>query len=120
MVPRINLKQKLSLFTDLWSPKIVADLNDSHVKLVKVKGEFVWHSHADEDELFLILHGRLIMELRDGTLTLEPGEFVVIPRQVEHRPVAAEEVHLLLIEPKSIKHTGDVVEARTVTEWERL
>jgi mannose-6-phosphate isomerase-like protein (cupin superfamily) len=120
MVPRINLKQKLSLFTDLWSPKIVADLNDSHVKLVKVKGEFVWHSHADEDELFLILHGRLIMELRDGTLTLEPGEFVVIPRRVEHRPVAAEEVHLLLIEPKSIKHTGDVVEARTVTEWERL
>jgi mannose-6-phosphate isomerase-like protein (cupin superfamily) len=120
MVPSINLQQKLSLFTDLWSPKIVADLNDSHVKLVKVKGAFVWHSHADEDELFLVLRGRLTIELRDGSLTLEPGEFVVIPKGVEHRPVAPEEVHLLLIEPKGIKHTGEVVESRTVTEWQRL
>lgn len=120
MVPKINLREKLGRFSDHWSPKIVADLNDSHVKVVKIQGEFVWHHHADEDELFLVLHGRLIMELRDGSLTLEPGEFVVIPKGVEHRPVAPEEVHLLLIEPKGIKHTGNVVEARTVTEWERL
>jgi len=120
MITKVNLQQKLSLFSDHWSPKIVADLNDSHVKLVKVRGQFVWHQHADEDELFLILHGRLIIELRDATLTLDPGEFVVIPRGVEHRPVAREEVHLLLVEPKVIKHTGDVVEARTVTDWQRL
>ncbi len=120
MVPKINLREKLGRFSDHWSPKIVADLNDSHVKVVKIQGEFVWHHHADEDELFLVLHGRLVMELRDGSLTLEPGEFVVIPKGVEHRPVAPEEVHLLLIEPKGIKHTGNVVEARTVTEWERL
>lgn len=120
MVPKINLREKLGRFSDHWSPKIVADLNDSHVKVVKIQGEFVWHHHAEEDELFLVLHGRLIMELRDGNLTLEPGELVVIPKGVEHRPVAPEEVHLLLIEPKGIKHTGNVVEARTVTEWERL
>jgi len=120
MVVKINLREKLALFTDHWSPKILADLNDSHVKVVKVRGEFVWHKHAEEDELFLILHGRLTMELRDGSLTLEPGEFVVIPRGVEHRPIAEEEVHLLLIEPKGIKHTGGVVDPRTVTEWQRL
>jgi len=120
MVVKINLREKLALFTDHWSPKILADLNDSHVKVVKVRGEFVWHNHAEEDELFLILHGRLTMELRDGSLTLEPGEFVVIPRGVDHRPIAEEEVHLLLIEPKGIKHTGGVEDPRIVTEWQRL
>jgi mannose-6-phosphate isomerase-like protein (cupin superfamily) len=120
MVTKINLREKLARFSDQWSPKILADLNDSHVKVAKVEGEFVWHSHADEDELFLILHGRLVIELRDGAVTLDPGEFVVIPKGVEHRPVAAEEVHLLLIEPKGIQHTGGVVDARTVTDWERL
>lgn len=120
MVSKINLKEKLGRFSDHWNPRIVADLNDSHVKLVKLQGEFVWHRHDDEDELFLILHGRLRMELRDGNLTLDPGELVVIPRGVEHRPVAAEEVHLLLVEPKAIRHTGDVVDSRTVTEWQRI
>jgi len=120
MVVKINLREKLALFTDHWSPKILADLNDSHVKVVKVRGEFVWHNHAEEDELFLILHGRLTMELRDSSLTLEPGEFVVIPRGVDHRPIAEEEVHLLLIEPKGIKHTGGVEDPRIVTEWQRL
>jgi len=120
MVTTINLRQKLALFSDHWSPKILADLNDSHVKVAKIQGEFVWHNHADEDELFLVLQGRLVIELRDGSLTLDPGELVVIPKGVDHRPVAAEEVHLLLIEPKGIKHTGDVVEARTVTDWERI
>jgi len=98
----------------------VADLNDSHVKLAKVQGEFVWHAHAQEDELFMVMKGELTIELRDGRIMLGPGELVVIPRGVEHRPVAAEEVHLLLVEPKGIRHTGDVITARTVHEYARI
>ena len=120
MIPKINVTEKLSRFDDRWSPKIVADLNDSHVKLVKVQGEFVWHSHAEEDELFFVLHGTLAIELRDGIVTLEPGEMVVIPKGVEHRPVAAEEVHLMLIEPRGIRHTGDVVSELTVHQYSRI
>ena len=120
MVSKINLADKLGRFTDLWSPKIVADLNDSHVKLAKVQGEFVWHQHAGEDELFIVLQGNLTIELRDGQIDLGPGELVVIPKGVEHRPVAREEVHLMLIEPKGIRHTGDVVTDRTVTEYARI
>lgn len=116
----INLKQKLERFNDHWSPKVIADLNDSHVKLAKIQGEFVWHQHEREDELFLILYGRLVIEFRDRTLTLEPGEMVVIPKGVEHRPVATEEVGIMLIEPMSIHHTGGVEDPRTVTEWERI
>jgi mannose-6-phosphate isomerase-like protein (cupin superfamily) len=116
----INLSDKLTRFDDLWSPKVIADLNDSHVKLAKVKGEFVWHHHANEDELFLILAGRLVIEFRDRKVTLGPGEMLVVPRGVEHRPVAQEEVHLLLIEPKAILHTGGVEDPRKVTEWERI
>jgi mannose-6-phosphate isomerase-like protein (cupin superfamily) len=120
MVSKINLVEKFSCFTDQWSPKIVADLNDSHVKLAKVQGEFVWHAHAEEDELFMVMKGELTIELRDGRIMLGPGELVVIPRGVEHRPVAAEEVHLLLVEPKGIRHTGDVITARTVHEYARI
>jgi mannose-6-phosphate isomerase-like protein (cupin superfamily) len=120
MVPVINLAEKFALFHDQWSPKIVADVNDAQVKLVKVQGEFVWHSHAEEDELFLVLRGMLRIELRDGDIRIRPGEFAVIPKGVEHRPVAEEEVHLLLVEPRAIRHTGDVVDARTVTEYERI
>ena len=120
MVTRINVGEKLTGFDDRWNPRIVADLNDSHVKLVKVQGEFVWHQHADEDELFLVLRGTLVIELRDGSVTLEPGEMVVIPKGVEHRPVAAEEVHLMLIEPKGIRHTGDVQSELTVHEYSRI
>jgi mannose-6-phosphate isomerase-like protein (cupin superfamily) len=120
MVTKINLAEKFDRFTDLWSPKIVADLNDSHVKLAKVQGEFVWHRHAEEDELFIVLQGELTIELRGGQVTLGPGELVVIPRGVEHRPVAKEEVHLMLIEPKAIRHTGDVVSERTVHEYARI
>jgi mannose-6-phosphate isomerase-like protein (cupin superfamily) len=112
----VNLHQKLSLFHDRWSPKIVGELNDSYIKLAKIKGEFVWHSHAEEDELFLVLEGRLRIQLRDGERVLGPGEFTVIPRGVEHCPIADEEVSLVLIEPKSTKHTGDVVSERTVVE----
>ena len=120
MVTKINLAEKFGRFADQWSPKIVADLNDSHVKLAKVQGEFVWHSHTDEDELFLVIQGELTIELRDGQVTLGPGELVVIPKGVEHRPVAREEVQLVLIEPKGIKHTGDVVSDLTVHEYARI
>ena len=120
MVTKINLAEKFGCFTDQWSPKIVADLNDSHVKLAKVQGEFVWHRHAEEDELFIVVRGELTIELRDGMVTLGPGELVVIPKGVEHRPVAREEVHLILIEPKATRHTGDVVTERTVHEYARI
>jgi mannose-6-phosphate isomerase-like protein (cupin superfamily) len=120
VVTRINLAEKLTRFDDRWHPRIIADLNDSHIKLVKVEGEFVWHQHAEEDELFLVLHGALTIELRDGSVTLGPGEMVVIPKGVEHRPVAAEEVHLMLVEPKGIRHTGDVESELTVHEYSRI
>jgi mannose-6-phosphate isomerase-like protein (cupin superfamily) len=120
MVTKVNLAEKFGCFSDHWSPKIVADLNDSHVKLAKVQGEFVWHRHAEEDELFVVVKGELTIELRDGAVTLGPGELVVIPKGVEHRPVAADEVHLILIEPKAIRHTGDVVSDRTVHEYSRI
>lgn len=120
MVPVINIAQKLGLFRDQWSPKVIADLNDCHVKLAKVQGEFIWHQHAEEDELFIILEGELVIELRDGAITLRPGELAVIPKGVEHRPVAKEEVHLMLIEPKATRHTGDVESARTVHRYDRI
>jgi mannose-6-phosphate isomerase-like protein (cupin superfamily) len=120
VVTKINLAEKFDRFTDRWSPKIVADLNDSHVKLAKVQGEFVWHRHEEEDELFIVVRGELTIELRDGQVTLGAGEMVVIPKGVEHRPVAKEEVHLMLIEPKGIKHTGDVVSELTVHEYARI
>jgi mannose-6-phosphate isomerase-like protein (cupin superfamily) len=112
----VNLQEKLSRFEDYWNPRIVGELNDSYIKVAKIKGEFVWHAHADEDELFLVLDGTLRIQLRDGERVLRPGEFTVIPRGVEHRPVADEEVSLVLIEPKATKHTGDVVSDMTVTE----
>ena len=120
MVTKINLAEKLARFSDQWNPKIVADLNDCHVKLAKVQGEFVWHQHAEEDELFIVIQGELTIELRDGQVTLGPGELVVIPKGVEHRPVAREEVQLMLIEPKGIRHTGDVVSDRTVHQYARI
>ena len=120
MIPVVNLAEKFARFDDHWSPKIVADLNDSHVKVVKVQGEFVWHSHADEDELFLVVKGELVIELRDGAITLRPGELAVIPKGVEHRPVARDEVHMILVEPKATRHTGDVVSERTVHVLERI
>ena len=120
MLTKINLAEKFGCFTDQWSPKIIADLNDSHVKLAKVQGDFVWHRHAEEDELFIVVRGELIIELRDGQVTLGPGELVVVPKGLEHRPVAREEVHLMLIEPKATRHTGDVVTDRTVHEYARI
>src|SRR5690242_2476543 len=98
---KVNLKDKLSLFNDHWSPKIVGDLNDSHVKLAKLKGEFVWHKHDNEDELFFIVKGKLLIKFRDQDVYLEEGEFLIIPKGVEHMPVAEEEVQVMLIEPKT-------------------
>jgi mannose-6-phosphate isomerase-like protein (cupin superfamily) len=117
-VEKVNLQDKLALFTEHWSPKIVAEVNDFHVKLAKLAGEFVWHSHAGEDELFLVLKGRLRMQFRDRVVEVEPGEFLVVPRGVEHCPAADEEVHVLLLEPKSTVNTGTAGGERTrAAEW---
>ena len=117
---KINLASKLSVFADHWSPKVIADLNGQQVKLVKFQGEFVWHHHENEDELFLVLDGRFRMDFRDRQIWLERGEMIVVPRGVEHRPNAPEEVSVLLFEPASTLNTGDVVERRTVERLERL
>jgi len=117
---KVTLTEKLARITDHWNPRIVAELNGQHVKLVKVRGEFVWHRHDEEDELFLVLHGELTIELRDGSVVLREGEMLVVPRGVEHRPVAAGEVHLLLFEPASTLNTGNVRDARTVERPGRL
>src|SRR5262245_14195897 len=115
---KVNLAQKFSRFDEYWSPKIAGDLNDAHIQLVKVKGEFVWHHHEAEDELFLVVKGRLLMKLHEGDIWLEEGEFLVVPRGVEHCPVAPEEAHLLLLEPKGTRNTGNVQNERTVEEVE--
>ncbi len=116
---KVNLNQKFALFQDYWSPKIAGELNDSYIKLAKLKGEFVWHLHENEDELFLVVKGQLLIKLRDRDIHLKEGEFVVIPRGVEHLPIAEEEVHVLLLEPKSTLNTGNVQNERTVAneEW---
>jgi len=103
----INLNQKLSTFTDLWTPKVVADFNGHDVMVVKVNGEFSWHSHADTDDFFMVLSGRLTIQMRDGDVVLEPGELYVVPKGIEHCPKADEETHLLLIEPVGTPNTGD-------------
>ena len=114
----VNISQKLNLFNEYWSPRIVGELNDSHVKLVKLKGEFVWHQHENEDELFLVIKGKLLIKLRDRDLWLNEGEFVIIRKGVEHCPVAEEEVHVMLLEPKSALNTGDQQNERTVeAQW---
>lgn len=116
----INLAQKLSLFSDHWHPRIVGELNGQQVKLAKLQGEFIWHDHADEDELFLVLKGRLRMEFRDRAVELGEGEMLIVPRGVEHRPIAEGEVHVLLFEPASTKHTGDVEHELTRHALERI
>lgn len=117
---KVNLGEKLSLFTQHWSPRIVGELNGQHVKLVKFQGPFTWHHHDDEDELFLVVKGRFRMELRDRSIDLEEGEFLIVPRGVEHRPVADEEVHVLLFEPATTLNTGNVENERTVREPQRI
>jgi mannose-6-phosphate isomerase-like protein (cupin superfamily) len=122
---KVRLAEKLAAFSDHWSPRIVGELNGQHVKLVKFQGDFVWHHHANEDELFLVVHGRFRMEYRDESgaersMDISEGEFVIVPRGVEHRPCAAEEVHVLLFEPASTLNTGNVRNERTVDAPARL
>lgn len=117
---KVNLAEKFSRFHDYWSPKIVGELNDAYIKLAKLRGEFIWHHHEQEDELFLVIKGRLLIKLRDRDIWLEEGEFFVVPRGAEHLPVAKEEVHVLLLEPKSTLNTGNVQNARTVANLKRL
>ena len=116
----VNLVQKFTLFDDYWSPKIAGELNDAYVKLVKLKGEFVWHHHAAEDELFLVIKGRLLLRLRDREVWVNEGEFAIVPKGVDHLPVARDEVHVLLIEPKSTLNTGNVRNERTVQQLDRI
>jgi mannose-6-phosphate isomerase-like protein (cupin superfamily) len=117
---KINLHEKFNLFDDHWSPKIIGELNGQAVKLAKVQGEFVWHDHKDEDELFYIVKGTLKIEFRDKTVTLHPGEMLIVPKGVEHKPIAEEEVWLMLFEPMATKHTGDVEHEITVKNLDRL
>jgi mannose-6-phosphate isomerase-like protein (cupin superfamily) len=116
----VNLKQKLSLISDHWKPCIIGEVNDCHVKAVKFKGDFLWHHHENEDELFLVVKGRLRMKFRGHEAVVNEGEFVVVPRGVEHCPVADEEVHVILIEPKSTLNTGNITNERTVAQLERI
>ncbi len=116
---KVNLAEKFSLFSDYWNPRIVGEINDSYVKLAKLKGEFIWHSHEAEDELFLVVQGRLLIKLRDRDIWLEEGEFFIIPRGVEHKPVAEKEAHVMFLEPKTTLNTGNVKNDHTIEnpEW---
>jgi len=117
---KVNIAQKFSMIDDLWSPKVIAELNGQYVKLAKLKGEFVWHHHETEDELFLVTKGRLLIKFRDRDVWLEEGELVVIPAGAEHKPVAEEEAHVLFFEPQTTLNTGNVQDDRTLSELERI
>ena len=116
----INIQEKFKLFSDLWSPKKIGALNGQQILLAKLKGEFLFHKHDHEDELFMVMKGSLDIELRDKTITLNEGEFYIVPKGIEHKPIAKEEVHLLLFEPLSIKHTGNIVTDITVETYESI
>jgi mannose-6-phosphate isomerase-like protein (cupin superfamily) len=116
----INIENKFNLFSDHWSPKIIGQLNGQEVKLAKVKGEFVWHNHEHEDELFFVVKGILKIEFRDRSVMLSTGEMLIVPKKVEHRPTAEEEVWLMLFEPIGTKHTGDVIDQLTVHTYGRI
>jgi mannose-6-phosphate isomerase-like protein (cupin superfamily) len=117
---KVNIDEKLRLFTDYWNPRIIGELNGQYVKAVKVNGEFVWHHHDSEDEMFLVIKGTLIMEFRNKTVSLNEGEFIIVPRGVEHRPVAKEEVHILLIEPATTLNTGNIENEKTRRELHKI
>jgi len=117
---KINLAEKLARVSDYWSPKIVGEVNDFHVKIVKFQGAFLWHHHENEDEMFLVVKGTMRMRFRDRDVLVREGEFIIVPRGVEHMPVAEEEVHVVLFEPKSTLNTGNVRNERTVAKLERI
>ncbi|WP_409179185.1 cupin domain-containing protein [Brevibacillus fortis] len=120
MMEKVNLAEKFTLFHEYWNPKIAGEMNDSYVKLAKLKGEFVWHQHENEDEMFFVVKGQLLIKFRDKDVWLNEGEFLIVPKGVEHMPVAEEEVHVLLIEPKTTLNTGDQVNEKTVTDLESI
>ena len=117
---KINVYQKLSLFNEYWSPKVLGEVNDAYIKIAKLNGEFLWHTHENEDEMFYVLKGTLAVRFRDKEVVLNENEFVIIPKGVEHMPFAKEEVHVMLIEPKTTLNTGDVKNERTVEKLDRL
>jgi mannose-6-phosphate isomerase-like protein (cupin superfamily) len=117
---KINLREAFGRFQDTWSPKVIGEVNDHQVKLAKLQGEFIWHRHAEEDELFLVVQGRLEIRLRDGSITLEEGELAIVPKGVEHLPVAEDGAHVLLLEPASTVNTGEIRNERTLKDLERL
>jgi len=116
----INISEKFKLFNEHWTPKKIGELNGQQLLLAKIKGEFIWHAHENEDELFFIIKGSLILEFRDRKVTLNEGELLIIPKGVEHKPIAKEEVHVLLFEPLAIKHTGNVISNLTVETFETI
>jgi mannose-6-phosphate isomerase-like protein (cupin superfamily) len=116
----VNLRKKFSLFSDYWNPRIIGEVNECQVKAVKLKGEFVWHHHEHEDELFLVVKGTLRMKFRDHEVLVREGEFVIVPRGIEHLPIADDEVHILLLEPKTTLNTGNITNERTVAQLQRI
>lgn len=117
---KVNLAEKFSMFNSLWEPKIVGELNNQHVKIAKLKGEFVWHNHENEDELFMVIKGHLTIKLRDGDVDLDEGELFIIPKGIEHMPVAENEVHVLMFEPIGTVNTGNVDSDRTIKDIEAI
>jgi len=117
---KINIYEKLNLFNEYWSPKILGEVNESYVKIAKLKGEFVWHKHEDEDEMFYVINGKLIIKFRNKDVILKEGEFIIIPKGFEHMPVAEDEVHVMLIEAKTTLNTGNVINERTVDILEKI
>ena len=117
---KVNLAEKFSLFNGFWEPKVAGELNNQYVKLAKLKGEFVWHHHENEDEFFMVIKGHLTIKLRDGDIELNEGEFYIIPKGVEHMPVAENEVHVLMFEPKSTVNTGSTDSDKTISNLERI
>jgi mannose-6-phosphate isomerase-like protein (cupin superfamily) len=117
---KVNLKETFARFDDAWHPRIVGDVNDMQVKVARMRGEFMWHHHVNEDEMFLVVRGTLLMRFRDREVRVEPGEFLIVPRGVEHLPVAVDECEVMMIEPRTTLNTGNLVNERTVPELERL
>jgi mannose-6-phosphate isomerase-like protein (cupin superfamily) len=120
MIKKINISQKLSQFKDHWNPRIIGELNQQHVKLAKIKGEFIWHKHEDEDEMFLVLKGTLKIEFRDRTETIQENEIIIVPKGVEHKPIAEEEVSIMLFEPATTINTGALENERTRKNLESI
>lgn len=120
MIKVVNLEEKFKRFDDLWSPKIIGRVDDYNVKIVKTKGEFVWHDHKDEDELFYVIKGIFNIELEEGVINIKPGELAVIPKGIKHKPFADEETWLMVLESSRIKHTGDVMTPLTLKEFEKI